>query len=215
MPHVIWLARHANRQDFVDPDWPETAERPHDPGLSPDGVEQAEQLADRLAQTTIDRIVASPFLRTVHTAHAVADALAQPLWLEPGLGEWRNADWFDAPPKLLAPDALSERFDRATLHDPPCVTPIFPESRAAMIKRMGAAARCLIRRYKTVNELLVVGHGATVYGVLKNLTDEPVPDKDCPLASVTRLARHEGRWTITLRNDTSHLDEAAAADRFQ
>lgn len=215
MPDVLWVTRHANRQDFVDPNWHETADRPHDPGLSPDGVEQAERLAQRLAQTAIDRIVASPFLRTVQTAHAVANTLDQPVRLEPGIGEWHNADWFSAAPTLLGPDALTERFSRVNLTHDPCLTPAFPESRDAMLARVQSAARCLIRRYDGTDELLLVGHGATVYGVLQGLVGDDVPDAGCPLASITKLVRRDDTWTIALRNDTAHLDETAAADRLQ
>lgn len=215
MPDVLWVVRHANRQDFVDPNWHETADRPHDPGLSPDGVEQAERLTQHLTQTAIDRIIASPFLRTVQTAHAVANALDQPLQLEPGIGEWLNADWFDTSPTLLGPDALTERFGRVDLTHPPCVTPEFPESRDAMFDRVRTAIRCLVRRYDDADELLLVGHGATVYGVLQGLAGDDVPDAGCPLASITKLVRRDGTWTIALRNDTAHLDEAEAADRLQ
>jgi len=45
----IFLARHGNRQDFVDPRWLDQAEEPYDPPLSADGVEQARGLGRRLA----------------------------------------------------------------------------------------------------------------------------------------------------------------------
>lgn len=215
MPRVVWLVRHANRQDFVDPTWRETADRPHDPGLSPDGWMQARHLARRFADAAIDRIVASPFLRTVQTAHAVAEARRQPLYLEPGLGEWLNPAWFDAAPTLLPPDTLTHRFEHVDLDHRPCHRPSFPESRDAMIERMGAAARCLVRRYIQTDALLLVGHGATVSGVLRGLVHDDLPEAGCPLASVTRLVRRAGRWTIAQRNDTAHLDKAIGGDRFQ
>lgn len=87
MPRTLWIVRHANRQDFVDPAWHETADRPHDPGLSPDGVEQARRLAQQLTAASIQRIIASPSLRTVQTAQAIAEARDQSFTLEPGLGD--------------------------------------------------------------------------------------------------------------------------------
>jgi broad specificity phosphatase PhoE len=215
MPRVLWITRHANRQDFVDPEWHETADRPHDPGLSPDGVTQAHKLAQRLAQTDARQIVASPFLRTVQTAHAAAEAIDTSLWLEPGLGEWLNPDWFAESPSLLPPDTLADRFGRVDLTHAPCLTPSFPESRDAMFDRIGTAARCLVRRYDDTEEMLIVGHGATVQGVLLGLVEDDVPDAGCPLASVTQLVHRNGVWQIALRNDTAHLDDAEAADRFQ
>ena len=48
MSQIVWIARHANRLDFVYPDWFLTAERRYDPPLSDDGMIQAQQLAKRL-----------------------------------------------------------------------------------------------------------------------------------------------------------------------
>jgi broad specificity phosphatase PhoE len=212
MSRTLWIVRHANRQDFVDPEWHKTADRPHDPGLSPDGIEQAHRLGQRLAATDIQRIIASPFLRTVQTAHAIADAMDEPLFLEPGLGEWLNAEWFDGPPETLSTDQLVASFDRVVRTHPPCHTPSFPESREAMFDRIGSAVRCLVERYD--EELLLVGHGATVQAVLIGLVGDDVPD-GCPLASITKLVYRNGGWFIAMCNDTSHLDSADAADRFQ
>ncbi|MBV8884961.1 MAG: histidine phosphatase family protein, partial [Chroococcidiopsidaceae cyanobacterium CP_BM_RX_35] len=68
MAQTVWLARHGNRIDFVNPEWFKTAERRYDPHLSDDGVVQAQQLAQRLKGEGIAHIFASPFLRTVQTA---------------------------------------------------------------------------------------------------------------------------------------------------
>lgn len=213
MPRTLWIVRHANRQDFVDPEWRETADRPHDPGLSPDGEKQAHRLARRLMETSVQRIIASPFLRTVQTAQAIADALDQSFALEPGLGEWLNVEWFDGRPETLPANTLANRFDRLERGHAPCHTPSFPESRDAMFERMGAAARCLVTRYD--GDLLLVGHGATVQGVLLGLVGNDVPERGCPLASVTKLVRPGGQWALAMRNDTAHLERADAADRFQ
>jgi broad specificity phosphatase PhoE len=211
---TLWLARHANRQDFADPDWHKTAERPHDPGLAPDGVEQARRLARRVTQLDVDRILASPFLRAVQTAHPAADALDQPLYLEPGLGEWQNDDWFDAPAETLSPAVLSDHFEHVRTTHEPCRTPSYPESRHASLARIGAAGRCLVDRFPE-ETLLLVGHGMTVLGVLHGLIGENVPDPGCPLASLTKVVRRNGTWTIRTRNDTSHLENGTrAADRL-
>lgn len=209
MPRVIWLARHANRQDFVDDDWAKTAEQPHNPGLSADGIEQAKQLARRLIETDIDRIVASPFLRTVETAHAVAEALDRSVLIEPGFGEWLNAEWFAERPALLTPDALTDRFECIDPSHSPCLTPSFPETRAAMLARIAEAVRCVVRRYDDARELLLVGHSATLEGAFHALMDDAAYE-GCPLAGLTRLVHKSGTWQITLCNDITHLDRNAA-----
>lgn len=213
---TLWLARHANRQDFANPDWATTADRPHDPGLSPDGVQQAKQLGRRVGSLGIDRIVSSPYLRSVETAHHVASATDLPIVLEPGLGEWLNDDWFEAAPNTLAPSTLAARFEHLVPQqsDEPCRQPNYPESKHRALARLGAAGHCLVDRYAG-ETLLLVGHGITVQGVLHGLVDEEVPTPGCPLASLTKVVEREKEWTIARRNDTSHLENGShAADRL-
>jgi broad specificity phosphatase PhoE len=211
---TIWIARHGNRQDFADPDWHKTADRPHDPGLAPDGVEQARQLAGRVTKLDVDRILASPFLRAVQTASPAAAALDQPVYLEPGLGEWQNADWFDTPAETLSPSVLADRFEPVRTGHEACRTPDYPESRHASLARIGATGRCLADRFSG-ETLLLVGHGMTVLGVLHGLIGSDVPDPGCPLASLTKVVRRNGTWRIRTRNDTTHLENGSrSADRL-
>ncbi len=207
---TLWTARHANRQDFVDPDWAATADRPHDPGLSPDGHEQAYQLAQRVATLDVDRIVSSPFLRVVETAQAVAEVTEQRVFLEPGLGEWQNPDWFESPPDPLTPSILASRFEHVAPDSSPCREPSYPESKHESLTRIGDTVRCLTQRHEE-ETLLLVGHGITVQGVLHGLIDSDVPDSGCPLASLTQVIRRNEKWSLRLRNDTSHLENGARA----
>ena len=116
---VIWLVRHGNREDFIDPDWGKTAERPQDPGLSPDGIEQARAVGERLKDEGIVRIFTSPYLRCAQTAHAIARCVPVPVHIEPGLGELHHPDWSQGLPALMAMHDLTAAtgaFD--TTHDP-------------------------------------------------------------------------------------------------
>ncbi len=209
---TVWIARHANRQDFADPDWAASADRPHDPGLSPDGVEQAKQLARRVAALDVDRIVASPFLRAVETAHHAAEAADHPLYLEPGLGEWLNDDWFDTRPDTRSFSTLARQYERLSPNHTACREPSFPESKHESLARLGGTAQCLTEMYEG-ETLLLVGHGITVQGVLHGLIGSDVPDPGCPLASLTKVVHQDDGWTIRLRNDTSHLENGARAAR--
>lgn len=209
MPRTLWLARHANRQDFVDPDWHATADRPHDPGLSSDGEVQAQQLASHVAALGIDRILTSPFLRTVQTAHRVGEATDRAVHLEPGLGEWLNTNWFDVPPETLPGSTLRRRFPTVDLSHTACVHPTYPESKTETFERIGAAVRCLATRY-AAETLLLVGHGITVQGALLGLVGD-VRDEGVPLASLTQVVERDGTWTIQHRNVTDHLDDGAQA----
>jgi broad specificity phosphatase PhoE len=207
---VLWLTRHGNREDFVDPSWVDTAERPFDPGLSPDGVEQARRLGQRLRGEGIERIFASPFLRTVQTAHHVAEAIEAPIFIEPGLGEILYADWFDAPPEPLPFEEMKRRFPRLEAGHEPLVTPRYPESIEEAFRRSVETAEALVALAK--GPILLVGHGASVTGIARGLS--PAIDSiDCALCSIFKLVRDEG-WRMELCGDVSHLDEAVAAGRF-
>jgi broad specificity phosphatase PhoE len=79
----VILVRHAesewNRhyaQTRIDPGIP-------DPALTETGRDQAQKLAGQLAVAEIDRLVASPYRRTLETATIVAEKLDLPITIEP------------------------------------------------------------------------------------------------------------------------------------
>ncbi len=203
MSRTLWLARHGNREDFVDDTWRDTAERPDDPGLSPDGLEQAEQLAERLKDIPIDTIFASPYLRTVQTAQLIAEKLNKRVFLEPGLGEKLSETYFSGEPEILSHERLSEDFPNVELGHEPLLHPVFPEDDEANVSRMGEATELIVEKYK--GTLLFVGHGATVSGVVQALTGNQ--EDSAPLCSLTKLEKENGEWRVAFSNDVSHLDE--------
>ena len=54
-----------------------------DPGLTEEGVRQAEAAAETLAGHDLRRVLASPYTRTLHTANIIAKALDLPVAIEP------------------------------------------------------------------------------------------------------------------------------------
>ena len=54
-----------------------------DPGLTEEGVRQAEAAADALAGHELRRVLASPYTRTLHTADIIASVLGLPVTIEP------------------------------------------------------------------------------------------------------------------------------------
>lgn len=58
-----------------------------DPGLTEDGVRQAEAAAEQLAGRDVRRILASPYTRTLHTAEIIAEALGLSVTVEPQVRE--------------------------------------------------------------------------------------------------------------------------------
>ena len=206
MAEELYVVRHGQRRDSVDPDWAATADRVHDPPLTELGRWAAWRVGRRFAQadTTLEAIYASPFLRTVETADEICRELATTFELESGLGEYRDPEWFDREPETLPEHGLRERFGTVRVGRDPHVVPTFPETRSEASARIATAARRLAE--ETPGSVLLVGHGITVAGVVEGLVGSDAA-ADAPLCGVTRLvAGVDGAWALDDTGDTSHLD---------
>ncbi|MCL5279716.1 MAG: histidine phosphatase family protein [Planctomycetes bacterium] len=205
---TIFIARHGSREDFEDPQWAQRAEYPHDPDLTAAGIREAQQLAQRVAREPIAYLYSSPYLRAVHTAYWCAEALGLSIRIEAGFGEWRNAEWFAYLPRTHALRELKERFPTVDDHYRSLVEPGFPESKSESIRRFGWTIDETLRR--TVGNLLIVGHGATVEGIGMTLLHGNFNPSADP-ASLCRLDLEGGSWRQRFLNDTSHLDANIAS----
>jgi broad specificity phosphatase PhoE len=206
----IFLARHGNRRDFVDPAWSASAEEPYDPPLSADGVEQARSLGLRLAGEGIANIIASPFLRTIETAHHVNESLNVPMFIEPGFGEFLHFSSFDRLPRLRQLEAL--RADYPTLGEGYVAEWVqrYPETDAQLIKRTQGALASLLG--KLPGTLLVVSHAAAVCAMVR--IDPAVTSVECPLCALFCLDYDGSRWTLSLDCEVSHVGARLATYRY-
>lgn len=204
MSQTVWIARHGNRQDFVDSNWIKTAARPFDPGLSPDGVEQAKELAQRLAVEKIDYIFTSPFLRTVQTANYVAEALDLPIKVESGAGESLSFPFCSITPNILPVELLAQQVPRLDLNYRSLVSVAYPETKQTAKKRAGEIIKRLTTEFP--GNILMITHGAT----LVNMTRELVGANSRIRSSICCLVKLVGRgeqWQMELNGDTSHLSQ--------
>ncbi|MFN6568869.1 histidine phosphatase family protein [Dendronalium sp. ChiSLP03b] len=214
MSQIVWIARHANRLDFVNPDWFLTAERRYDPPLSDDGITQAQQLAKRLKREKIAHIFASPFLRTVQTANAVAQVVDLPIKLETGLSEWLNPAWMTEEPERLSIPALAELFSRIDISYTPRIAAKYPETREKVWERSGQTARCLAAEFFPEN-ILLVGHGVSVVGGTIGLVGEIAKTEvKASLCSLVKVVLQGPEWLLELKGDTSHLTQVEEVIRF-
>ncbi|MDB9315322.1 histidine phosphatase family protein [Spirulina sp. CS-785/01] len=211
MTQTIWIARHGNRFDFVYPEWFNTAPRRYDPPLSDDGVIQAQELGQRLQPEKIKHIFASPFLRTVQTAHEIAQYLDLPIKLETGLSEWLNPDWMTETPERAPIEELVEQYPEIDVNYQPCLTPTYPETEAEMMERSGETARRLLANYS--EDILLVGHGASVLGSTWGLV-EGQPYVSASLCCLVKVVREGERYRLELNGDTSHLSQIESVVRF-
>jgi broad specificity phosphatase PhoE len=211
MTQIVWIARHGNRLDFVNPEWFNTAERPYDPPLSEDGIVQAKQLGQRLVGEKIKQIFASPFLRTVQTANCVADLLDLPIKLESGLSEWLNPAWMKSEPEKLSLDELHKLFPRIDRSYTSRVIAHYPETSENVLERTAETAKYLTTEFS--EDMLLVGHGASVVGTTQGLVGG-MPEVNATLCCLVKLLRQEQEWVMELNGDTSHLSETEDVIRF-
>lgn len=203
MTRTLYLVRHGERRDDVDPAWAATAERPHDPPLTDEGRRQARLTGDRLADAGIDAVFTSPYRRAVETAHHVAAPHEVPVRPETGLGEHLNADWFDGVPDRAPLADLAREFPAVDPGRESVLTPSYPETGAEMVARQGETARRLLAA--TEGTLALVGHGATVGGVAEHL----LGDGDgihAPYCGVTELEERGGSWRLVYSGATDHYE---------
>lgn len=213
MTQTVWIARHANRLDFVNPDWFLTAEKRYDPPLSDDGLIQAEQLAQRLQTEKIKHIFTSPFLRTVQTAHKIAEKLDLTIKLETGLSEWLNPEWMTENPEKETLTNLVRKYPRLDLTYQAQISAIYPETETAVFKRAGETAKILVNQNQ--EDILLIAHGASVVGAIMGLLAiEQPPQIKIGLCSLTKLVRNGTKWELELSGDRSHLMQIETKIRY-
>ena len=211
MSQTVWIARHGNRLDFVNPEWFNTALRRYDPPLSEDGFVQAAELGQRLKQEKIAHIFASPFLRTIQTANEVAQILNLPIKLEAGLGEWHNPEWMTEIPEIHPQDFLTEKYSSIDWNYNSYLTPNYPETKADVNQRVASTVQKLVAQYS--KDILIVGHGASVYGATLGLVAN-IPEDKVALCSLTKVIRNSDRWELEFYANTSHLSHTETTVRL-
>ena len=205
MNRTIWIARHGNRFDFVDPEWFNTAPRRYDPPLSEDGLLQTYQIGKRLKSETINHIFASPFLRTIQTAHQIADILDLPIKLEAGLSEWFNPDWMSETPQIHPRELLEAKYPRLDWNYSSYLYPKYPETEAEVKLRAGKTAKWLVQNFS--DNLLLVGHSASVLSATQALVPNTA-DFTTPVGCLVKLTSKasEQGWKLELKADISHFN---------
>lgn len=192
----VYLARHGERVDFVDPKWQLTAALPDDPPLTARGEQQALDLGRFLRPLNIATIYTSPFQRCVRTAALASSQLEKPLKVrvEPGACEWLNALWYTNDPRGPVLRSLAEltqgaaRVEGATgsgdgdggddsiidmayegVRPPAFNFDGFPESQRAFFLRCADVVRTLVNRDDGDGNVLIVGHGTSLGGIFNSL----------------------------------------------
>jgi broad specificity phosphatase PhoE len=187
---TLWLVRHAHRLDFIQPEWFDTAVYPFDPPLSEQGQVEANALAEHLSQAKIDRIVTSPFLRTIQTAAPLARTLELPIQLEWGLCEWLCADWTPSLPTTTPVSDLKVDYPIDLFYQSIGI-PVYPEIPKDLSLRTSTIAQRLLK--SNYENIVAIGHKNATLGIVAALTgDDTWLSYDLPCAGSVKLMRNDG-----------------------
>ena len=198
---TVWIVRHTHRQDMDNPHWRSQAVYPDDPDLSPQGHQQAERLGQFFANYPLDHIFCSPFLRAISTAYPIARHKNLPIKIEPGLSEFLSPDYFPGPPQLHDRQLLQSRFPLIDPDYQPRLVPQYPEQDLAAIARAGRVAAQLVAEFP--GNLLLVGHGASVWGATWGLLPER-PTIQCDLGAIIQIQSTATGWKLLRAGDTNY-----------
>ena len=214
---TIFLLRHGEREDHINPKWRETAARPFDPPLSPVGIKQAEATAQYIkSNLSIDVLITSPFFRTLQTSHSIANSLGLKQNIEYGLAEWlltSEDNPFAATPQFdldsLAKDFphISPEKEKSSLVAPSEYTFPEPEREELHSKRLSSLKQRLTEKYGDSGKtILCVTHGAIVRGLPEVLANKILTETP-HYCSLTKIVFENNSWSCEFVSDDSHLPE--------
>uniref|UniRef100_A0A915MXF7 Phosphoglycerate mutase n=3 Tax=Meloidogyne incognita group TaxID=654580 RepID=A0A915MXF7_MELJA len=177
MPRVLWVVRHAEREDNINSNWRKTA-NPHklksdNSPLSSRGHQQAKELAARFANVHIDHIFASPFERTVETATAIASEIKIPIKLEPGLCE--ALYMCEEPPSFEEPEALKKRFHLIDTSYKPIFNKPMPKEGmgdSACVGRLQKTIEGICEKFKDAKSIVLVSHASPIGAIHEVLVNK-------------------------------------------
>jgi 2,3-bisphosphoglycerate-dependent phosphoglycerate mutase len=176
-----------------------------DPPLAPEGREQAQRLADRLAGAGLDRI----FVTTLKRTHETAAPLAERTGLVPepvadlreiSLGDWEQGRYRVA---IQQRDPLAIRAFTEQRWD------VIPgaENDEAFAERVGRGLDHVLAQCEPDTKVAVVVHGGVIAELCRQVTgSQPFAFLGCDNTSISRVVVvADGRRLLRGFNDTAHL----------
>ncbi|WP_344872978.1 histidine phosphatase family protein [Nonomuraea antimicrobica] len=205
----ILLVRHGESEP-VRPDRPiPRVDGQDDPGLAPEGREQAERVALRLGAERVDAIYVSTLRRTSQTAAPLAARLGLTPVVEPALREVYLGDWEGGLFRRMVAEGHpiarrmsdEERWDVIPGAEPAAA---FSDRVREALGKLGAA--------HPDQRIVVVTHGGVIAEALAAATgSRPFAFLGADNGSVSRLVLTDKRWILRGYNDTAHLGAGHSA----
>lgn len=174
-----------------------------DPDLDPRGVQEAQRVADRLAQEEVSAIYVTTLRRTVQTAAPLAERTGLTPGVEPDLREVHLGDWEGAAFRVHMAQGhpLARRMTAEQRWDP------LPngEPMDALLARIRAGIGRISAAHPD-ERVVVFTHGGIIAMVVHLATGcEPFAFLGAENGSITHLVVTDERWIVRRFNDTGHL----------
>ena len=205
---ILHVVRHAeslanvSRSSVVDCD------------LSDLGRGQARAVADELARVGIDRVLASPYRRTLCTAQEIAQRANAPLEVMPLLHEHHPTSFGPEWP-LMTRSELVVNFAGVVLPDDfvdqGWHTPPEPDQMAQ--ERMKKVLSMLEERFKGSERVALVTHGSPAGKLVQAFMGGAAAEVVIDNASITTLEITGTRRTVKAVNRTDHLKTAVPVEQ--
>ena len=174
-----------------------------DPELSPEGLDQAEKVAERLATEGVDAIYVTTLRRTHQTAAPLARLTGLEPRVEPDLREVYLGDWEGGVfrQKVVEADPLAVRmFDLESWAVIPGAEPD-----AVFAGRVRAAVLRLAADHPD-QRVVAVTHGGVIGSVLQQAArSRGFAFANADNASISQIVVAGDRWIVRRFNDTAHL----------
>jgi probable phosphoglycerate mutase len=207
----VFLVRHGESEPAVAGQVFPLVDGHGDPALAPEGREQAERVAGRLAAQGIDAVYVTTLRRTAETAAPLAARLGIEPRVEPDLREVFLGDWEGGPFRHFVaeghPAAVrmiqEERWDAIPGAEP---TGDFRARVRAGLERVVAG--------HADQRVVVVSHGGVIGELVRQAVDgnRPFAFVGADNGSITHLVVSHDRWVVRRFNDTAHLADGFDLD---
>ena len=176
-----------------------------DPALAPEGREQAERVADRLAGHAIDAIYVTSLRRTVQTAAPLATRLGIEPHVERDLREVHLGEWEGE----LYRQRVAEGHPTALRMITEQRWDVIPgaESSESLRQRVRGALERIVAAHPD-ERVVIVSHGGVIAEIMAQVADtrRPFAFLGCDNASISHVVAFGGRWILRRFNDTAHLE---------
>ncbi|MDD7796296.1 histidine phosphatase family protein [Clostridium sp. 'White wine YQ'] len=181
-----------------------------DSKLTENGIKNAKNLNKRIKDVNIDVIYSSSSKRAMKTSEIIRGDKNIPIipkdgLREMGFGEWEGLIWED----IEKSDEYSEELYNL-YNEPLKYKPFGGESIVEFSKRTIETIKEIISK-SDGKDILILTHGMTlklVLGFFEGISpEEAIKGPIMGQTSLTKIVMEEGKYSIELRNDTTHYEE--------